>query len=148
MNDNPPGLRVDLIAKQNVPMVLTLVGNQLKAAVEMANGEMTFPQMMDRLLSGHAQLWICAEKGGRIVLVGVTRVVPYPNIKRLAIDVVVGKDLLECYPFLEHVEVWASKFGCTQTEAYARPGMAKLMRARGWKSAYEVILKPISQRMH
>lgn len=124
-------------------MLLALISPQLKKALEYSSGEITFDQLLRRLLSGHAHLWICATNSGTLLLTGVTRVVPYPNVKRLAIDLIVGKNLEAAYPFLGMLEKWAWSHGCREIESYCRPGMAKTLQAKGWRKAYEVVIKPI-----
>ena len=110
--------------------------------------EWTVEQLFHRLCSGEQQLWLVGENGARLVMLAVTRIISYPNIKRLAVDLIVGENLEGCSELIDVAGNWAEQFGCTEVEASCRPGVRKVMEKHGFSKAYEVIVKKISRSVH
>lgn len=76
-------------------------------------------------------------------LAAITRILVYPNKKRLSIDLIVGKEMEDGVPYLQQVERWAAERGCVEIEAHVRPGVRKVMEKYGFSKPYEVITRSI-----
>lgn len=138
-----------LVSSENIPHVFANVAERIQEAIAERNfHEYDLDELFRRLIEGEAQLWLVAEKGARLVMVAVSRILRYPCVKRLSIDLIVGEDMEGCIVFLEVGANWAKQFGCTEIEASCRPGIRKVMAKHGFERQYEVIVKPISGSTH
>jgi hypothetical protein len=140
---------VTLVSGKNILIVFPQVQGRIEEAFEeRAFREYDIEELRRRLIEGEAQLWLVAENGARVVMIAVTRVLRYPSVKRLAIDLIVGEDMEGCITALEIGATWARQFGCTEIEASCRPGVRKAMEKHGFVKQYEVIVKSISGSTH
>lgn len=138
-----------LVAAQGIPHIFENLAEKFQEVMEERNfHEYDLEELYRRLVEGEAQLWLVAEKGARLVMVGVTRVLRYPSVKRLSVDLIMGEDMEGCVAMLEYGANWAKQFGCTEIEASCRPGIRKVMEKYGFVKQYEVIVKPISGSTH
>lgn len=138
-----------LVSMQGVTHVLPNVEDKLKAVLEERTlGEYDYEELRRRLIEGEAQLWLVGEKGVKLVLIAVTRILRYPCVKRLSVDLIVGEDLEGCAVLLDYGAQWARQFGCREIEATCRPGVRKVMEKHGFVKTYEVIVKPIAGSTH
>lgn len=110
--------------------------------------EWDMDELKRRLYSGESQLWLVAEKGVKLVMVVVTRILRYPCVKRLSVDFIVGDDLEGCAILLEAIGNWSKRFGCSEIEASCRPGITRVMRKHGFQKQYDVIVKSIAGSTH
>lgn len=140
---------ITLVSVKGIPDVFPYVKDDLNKTLEsFAYGEYGIEELERRLKAGEAQLWIIGEKGVKVVLLVVTRVIQYPKVKRLSIDLMTGEDMDGCSVMLGVAESWAAKYGCTEIEGYCRPGMRRAARKYGFFHKYEVIVKPIGRSIH
>lgn len=138
-----------LVSQHLVPRVLPNIEDRIQAVLEERDfREWDLEELRRRLIEGEAQLWLVAENGARLVLIGVTRVLRYPCIKRLSVDMIVGEDLEGCAVMMDFVANWSKQFGCKEIEASCRPGVRKVMEKHGFVKQYEVIVKPIHGSTH
>lgn len=139
-------LKIECIPPTALADVLPLVEDDLRAVLEKhSEGEYDYNELLRRLFMGVSQLWIVAEKSGKIQLIGVTRFVLYQLKRRLSIDLLAGKNLSDAIHLLDYVENWALQNGAVETEAWVRPGLSRVMKNHGFKKAYEVIIRPIER---
>lgn len=138
-----------LVAQHGISQVLPNLEEKIQSTMEERSfREYDMEELRRRLMEGEAQLWLVGENGARLVMVGVTRVLRYPRVKRLSVDLIVGEDLEGCAVMMEFVGHWAKQFGCTEIEASCRPGIRKLMEKHGFVKQYEVVVKPIFGSTH
>jgi hypothetical protein len=138
-----------LVSHEGVPYVFPNIRDRIVEAMqEREFSEYDVDELYRRLTVGEAQLWLIAEKGATLVLVGITRVIRYPNVKRLCVDWIVGSDLEGCALMLDVVANWARQFGCSEIEASCRKGVTKAMRKHGFSHQYDVIVKVIGGSTH
>jgi len=138
-----------LVSMHGIDKVFPNVAEQIYDTLRERNfHEYDMEELYRRLAVGEAQLWLVAEKGARLVMVAVTRIIRYPCVKRFSVDLIVGEDLEGCVVFLEVGANWSKQFGCTEVEASCRPGIRKVMTKHGFQKQYEVIVKPIGGSTH
>lgn len=134
-----------LVSNWNIPSVFPHVQEKIQEALDKSMfPEWDLDELYRRLLSGEAQLWLVGEDGVKLVLVAVTRIIRYPSVKRLFVDLIVGEDLKGCAIFMDVGAKWSRQFGCTEVEAACRPGVRKEMEKHGFVKAREVIIRPIT----
>lgn len=143
-----PEYDITLIAGENIPRVFPHIVPRLERALAEGSGEWTVESVAAMLMAGTAQLWIGATKSPELKMIGITRILPYPNVKRLSFDLLEGEDLAGFMHHLEYLENWAAQFGVTEVEARVRPGLRKKLEAIGFRKQYEVILRPIKSGRH
>lgn len=138
-----------LVSASGIPHVFDSLRERFtEVFAERSFREYDIDELYRRLIEGETQLWLVGEKGARLVMVGVTRILRYPSVKRLSVDIIMGEDLEGCAIMMEFGANWARQFGCTEIEASCRPGIRKVMEKHGFIKAYEVIVKPISGSTH
>ena len=90
------------------------------------------------------QLWIVTEDK-EIIAALVTQVVSYPQKKILRLISLAGEDFNKFNHFLDMVQSFAIKTGCTGLELWGRKGWKKLLP--DWESNYIVYSKDLKHRM-
>lgn len=140
--------QITLIAQENIPIVFPRVQARLAKALEYGFGEIDLDELSRMLEQGAAQLWVGATPKPELKMIGVTRILAYPCVKRLSFDLLEGEDLNGFMHYLDVLENWARQFGATETEARVRPGLRKKLTAIGFIKAYEVVLRPIAEELH
>jgi hypothetical protein len=75
----------------------------------------------------------------------VTQIVPYPQKKVLRIISLAGSEFAKIYAYLDMVESFALRTGCTALEMWGRKGWKKLLPE--WKDSYIVFTKDLKERM-
>jgi len=140
-NDAP-----ELIATENIPLVWPLVGPRLQEAIDkMEFVEYELPYVQSLLMNGQAQLW-CG--GPAAEMIAITRIVVYPNVKRLVVDFIEGHDHDQYTEHMEYIEHWAVTRGATQAEAELRPGLERIAKSQGWKKRRVKMFKNLKYGIH
>ena len=111
-----------------------------KVLDEWTCNEYNLDDLYQSLMEGKAQLWILSDDEGNIHFVGITRILQYPQVKRLLIDLLVGEKIENALKLIAEVEAWAKTEGTTQTEAYARPGLARVLQKKAAFKEMRVVL--------
>jgi len=107
-------------------------------------GEMEPDDYIEPLTHGDMQLWVVVENK-RVNAALVTQIIPYPQKRILRLISLAGENFQEIKDFLEMVEVFALKNGCTALEMWGRKGWKKLLS--DWKDSYIVFTKDLKTRM-
>ena len=137
--------RPELIARENIPLVWHIVGPRLEDAIKKFEfGEYALEDFLELLLAGQAQLWVA----GNGEMMAVTRIVVYPEFKRLFVDFIEGQNVEEYEKYMEYIEDWAVELGATQAEAELRPGLERIARRNGWKRRRVHMFKHLKQGLH
>lgn len=144
MNSLPTSdISCKLIARENTPVVWLLVKDRIKRTLdEFGENEFTLEDVQADLLLGKRQLWLVNNRALDIKLVAITKIINYPRVRRLLIDIVVGEGVMETVHLIRDAELWMRQFGATQIEAHARPSLARLLeRARVFKRQRVVLIR-------
>ena len=107
--------------------------------------EVDLPGIFTLLTSEQAQLWV-GGPGGEMI--AITRIVNYPNVKRLVVDFIEGKNHKDYFEHMEYIEAWAVSLGATQAEAQIRPGLLKSARHEGWGRERLKIFKTLKRGLN
>ena len=113
----------------------------IQDALAHANGELNSDDMKKAILARDMQLFVLYNPDSREVEVaGVTEIINYPR-KKVCRVVAMGGGPLEAWnQGIEEVQKWAYEFGCDGMEAFARPGVEKIMGKNfGYRKYYSVI---------
>lgn len=137
------GISVSKVELENLNTAWSLIKDQISKQLYLSEGEVQIEDIFKQLQEGKRQLWLI-RKGYKITMVCITTIVIYPRIKRLFIDIVVGKGIRESVTALAQIELWAFGLGCTQTETHSLPRVAKLLKAfAGFRAPRIVLLRDI-----
>jgi hypothetical protein len=107
-------------------------------------GELEPDDYIEPLTHGDMQLWVVVENK-RVNAALITQIIPYPQKKVLRLISLAGEDFQEIKGFLEMVEVFALKNGCSSLEMWGRKGWKKLLS--DWRDSYIVYTKDLKTRM-
>ena len=107
-------------------------------------GELEPDDYIEPLTHGDMQLWVVVENK-HVNAALITQIIPYPQKKVLRLISLAGEDFQEIKGFLEMVEVFALKNGCSSLEMWGRKGWKKLLS--DWKDSYIVYTKDLKTRM-
>ena len=107
-------------------------------------GELEPDDYIEPLTHGDMQLWVVVENK-RVNAALITQIIPYPQKKVLRLISLAGEDFQEIKGFLEMVEGFALKNGCSSLEMWGRKGWKKLLS--DWKDSYIVYTKDLKTRM-
>lgn len=149
----PPGRKpvgACLIAGKNyIPAVWTKIHGRVKDLLdEFSNGESEVEDVYWALMHDQKQLWLVLNQTNEELLGWViTHVDVYPRKKRLVIDYVGGIGLDDWIHYLGYVEQFAAELGCTELEAWVRPGLVRKLERQGFRKCYEVMLRPIPRSL-
>jgi hypothetical protein len=135
------GIYARWIHRENVPLVWPMVRARLEQTIkDWANGECEIEDLYDSLICAKSQLWLVNDEKYNLRLVGITKILSYPRLKRILVDMIVGEGVKDALLLLPEVERWGLQFGATQTEVHVRPGLAKILEREGAFKKSRVVL--------
>ncbi len=135
-----------LIAKENVPVILQLIGTDIESVIdEFTMGTCTYYKVVQELSSEHRQLWVLPTEEMHIQAWLVTKIENHPMGKRLIFDLFGGEDLDLILTHLEDFEDWARSLGVVETFAYMRPGLRRKLKKHGFRHMCDIVMKPLQQ---
>ena len=137
-------MRAHLLEPEDVAYVWEEVVPLLARVAPHTEGEMEPDDYIEPLTHGDMQLWVVVENK-RVNAALVTQIIPYPQKRILRLISLAGDNFQEIKDFLEMVEVFALKNGCTALEMWGRKGWKKLLS--DWKDSYIVYTKDLKTRM-
>jgi hypothetical protein len=136
--------KAHLLEPEDVAYVWEEVVPLLARVAPHTEGEMEPDDYIEPLTHGDMQLWVVVENK-RVNAALVTQIIPYPQKRILRLISLAGDNFQEIKDFLEMVEVFALKNGCTALEMWGRKGWKKLLS--DWKDSYIVYTKDLKTRM-
>ena len=90
--------------------------------------------IIEMLNRGDAQLWVYPTA------IMITKVIVYEGCKRLIVFLISGENMESCKVQAHNdLIAFGRKHGCDAIEAYARPGLEKVMKELGWVKEQVVI---------
>jgi len=137
-------MRAHLLAPEDVAYVWEEVVPLLARVVPHTEGELEPDDYIEPLTHGDMQLWVVIENK-HVNAALVTQIISYPQKRILRLISLAGDNVQEIKDFLEMVEVFALKNGCTALEMWGRKGWKKLLS--DWKDSYIVYTKDLKTRM-
>ena len=139
-----PNMKAHLLDPDDVEYVWDKVEPILARVVSRSEGELETEDILDLVTEGRIQLWIFAEVK-EIIAALVTQIITYPQKKVLRLVSLAGEDFNKFKHFLDMVQSFAIRKGCTALELWGRKGWKKLLPE--WKSEYIVYTKDIREKM-
>ena len=133
-----------LLEPEDVAYVWEVVCPLLARVAPHSEGVMEPDDYIEPLTHGDMQLWVVVENK-RVNAALVTQIIPYPQKRILRLISLAGDNFQDIKDFLEMVEVFALKNGCTALEMWGRKGWKKLLS--DWKDSYIVYTKDLKTRM-
>jgi len=140
-------VKVVLVNGEDVDLVWDECESLIDMALKHSEGELISRDVYDNLIDNTMQLWIAMEHGETIAAM-ITQVISYPRKRVLRVITLSGKDgsgLDKWYMFLDMIEGFALRTGCSALEAWTRKGMVR--KLKDWKHSYMVITKDLKQRI-
>ena len=137
-------MKAHLLDPDDVEYVWDKVEPILARVVSRSEGELETEDILDLVTEGRMQLWIVAENK-EIIAALVTQIITYPQKKVLRLVSLAGEDFNKFKHFLDMVQSFAIRKGCTALELWGRKGWKKLLPE--WKSEYIVYTKDIREKM-
>lgn len=114
-------------------------------ALAHAEGELYSEDVLQRIFDETQTLWL-GMKDGEIFCSGVTEIITYPRKRVLRIITFAtksGHDYKHWKDFIEVIEGFGVRHGCSAIEAWTRKGLAKKLK---WDNEYSVITKDIKSK--
>lgn len=97
------------------------------------NGRYSASDILNRVHKNQQQIWLAREiQDDRIVMLCLTEIVHYPQLKTVCITDVVGKGHERWLWIEKEIEQWAKSIGCKKIETEARIGWLK-WKPEGYK---------------
>ena len=140
-------VKVVLVNEDDVDLVWDECESLIDIALKHSEGELISSDVYEQLMNNTMQLWIAMEHG-EVIAAMITQVISYPRKRVLRVITLGGKDgsgLDKWYMFLDMIEGFALKTGCTALEAWTRKGMVR--KLKDWNHSYMVITKELKQRI-
>ena len=140
-------VKVVLVSDEDIDFIWEECEPLIDSALKHSEGELISSDVYDQLINGAMQLWVAMEYGETIAAM-ITQVISYPRKSVLRVITLGGKDgsgLDKWYMFLDMIEGFALKTGCTALEAWTRKGMVR--KLKDWNHSYMVITKELKQRI-
>jgi len=140
-----------LIAKENVPIILEVIGKDIEEVVdEFTMGHCTYHSVVEELYHERRQLWVLASEEMRIQGWLVTKIQNIAGGKRLILDLFGGNgifnenhmDLLLSH--LDKIEKWAQRHGATESFGYVRPGLRRKLKKHGFHHVCDLVIRPLT----
>jgi hypothetical protein len=139
-------LKAHLISPEDVPYLWDNVGPMIAKVTDQTEGEFEPDDYLESLIMGHMQLWLATEDK-EIIISMITQIIPYPQKRVLRVIALAGKNFKEVHDnFIDVLETFAIKSGCSSLELWGRKGWKKMLS--DWDSKYIVFTKDLKSRMH
>ena len=139
-------MKAHLISPEDVPYLWGDVGPMIAKVTEQTEGEFEPDDYLDNLTNGYMQLWLVTE-GKKIIISMITQIILYPQKNVLRVIALAGKNFKEVHDnFIDVLETFAIKSGCSSLELWGRKGWKKMLP--DWDSKYIVFTKDLKSRMH
>jgi hypothetical protein len=116
----------------------------LDAGIDALVGDYASSDIVQLALGGQLQLWALAE-GQKLYGLVVTAIEVYPRAKVFRLVLVVGGEMDKWLDLEAMLEKFALAQGCSRMEAEARPGFARILQSKNYRSRAELIVKHISE---
>lgn len=122
-----PDWKLTPVAQPDLEAVLPQVHPWLKDVEKLVSGKLTYPQLIDGIYHGRAQLWLV--KRDAPVAAIVTEILTYPSVRYCHVMIVSGGGNAKEWhrPVIEQIEGWAKRQGCDKVEMYGRKGWLRLL---------------------
>lgn len=140
---NKPTLLI--VNSDDVEYVWHEVKPLIEKALAYAEGELYSEDVLQRIFDETQTLWL-GMKDGEIFCSGVTEIITYPRKRVLRIITFAtksGHDYEHWKDFVEVIEGFGVRHGCSAIEAWTRKGLAKKLK---WDNEYSVITKDIKSK--
>ena len=114
----------------------------LEKAFEPGMADETFQMLKDDILYSRALLWI-AHLGGDIYGVAATKVVIYPNNRKVCVILAcAGHSFSKWRHTINEIEKYAKRLGCTAVRVSGRRGW-KILKAEGYREPWVLLEKEL-----
>jgi len=138
-----------LIAKEFVPAVLQLIGQDVEKVIDtFTMGRCTYYNVVQDLYTEHRQLWVLPTEDMQIQGWLVTKIENLATGKRLIFDLFGGEDLDLILTHLDRFEDWAREIGVVETLGFTRPGFRKKLKKHGFQHVCDIVIKPLTKQVH
>ncbi|TXH17929.1 MAG: hypothetical protein E6R03_03035 [Hyphomicrobiaceae bacterium] len=157
-NEQLPRTNIRLDTKPNgcvilgtnyIPAIWATVSKELQEVLDNhSNGEARTEDVYWQLMHSKSHLWLVLNEEKTLIGWVITHIDIYPRKKRLVLDYIYGVGLDEWISYLGYVEMFAAEHGCTELEAWARPGLVKKLEKQGFRKCYDICLRPIPRSLN
>lgn len=134
-----------LIPPSNLPNVIDLVYPKINAATAYSVGKFQGPDVLQRIVDGHMQLWAAIDEDENTVsAVAITEIAIYPRRKICRFLCATGEESGEWINLISGIELWAERQGCDGFQAECRPGWERLLKDFGYTKSHVILMKEFS----
>lgn len=138
-----------ILGTNYIPAVWHAVSQELQSVLDgHSNGEAQVEDVYWQLMNSRSHLWIVVNSESVLIGWVITHIDVYPRKKRLVLDYIYGVGLDDWISYLGFVEMFAAEQGCTEMEAWVRPGLVKKLEKQGFRKCYDVCLRPIPRSLN
>lgn len=134
------------VEPEDVEILWAKVKGHLQKAVERNQGEFNLDDIYTGLIINDMRLWIVYNEEGELLGSAVCEIQNYPQKKVCLIRLLGGDEFVAWIHTIKAIEEWAVENGADSIVAYSRKGFVKLMKPYGYKEAYTVISRNLSER--
>jgi hypothetical protein len=139
-------MTLSLVPKEAIPVIWPAMEPMIAEVIDTRGQELAIVDVFQNLVAERNQLWLYGQRA-KLQAWAITSISTYAAVKRLRLILLGGENIDEWLQHVDAIEQWALAFGCTEAEAWVRPGLRKKLERFGYEKAYEVVVKKISQRM-
>jgi hypothetical protein len=137
-----------IVGVESLVPVWNMIVPHLKQLLENHTmGECSLADIYNGLVAKRSQLWVAINSKHQIIAWMITRVVNYPQLKRLVVDYLGGVDMDRWVHYTKFMEDFAAAHGCTEIEAWCRKGFTKKLKQHGFREQYSIMLKPVMRNL-
>lgn len=103
----------------------------------------TVENIIAQCASGRRQLWVVQDEDGAVVLAPITEIITLDATqeRRLLFAIVGGSRIRDAMRFMDDIEAWGRKEGCTSFEFIGRDGWEPLLAPYGYEPTAKIYLK-------
>ncbi len=102
----------------------------------------TVDDIVKEIFAGKARLWVACE-GSQIVSSAITVTHLTKRGRHCEVLLMAGGTRKQWLPLLDDIEEWARRDGCKLMRNECRPGMAKLLKGKGYKARQFILEKEL-----
>ena len=139
-------MKVSAVAKEDAPSILAYFGRQIKKALRSGQGDAVTPQeLLESVTEGRSQAWVAHDDEPRAVAVVAIR--QFQAGRKVFVEFLAGEGMDGWVSDMESALIECRRKSESMcVEASCRPGLAKYLKRRGWRTKAVIMEAPNEQR--
>lgn len=134
-------MKILYVEPDYVGLTWPLIKDYVKGVIDITGGRRSMASTLDEMVRNQVSLWVAQDGAGEIKGFITSRLVDYPDMRMLGVELVGGEDVSEWeHETMEAMIDFAKANGCSGLEGYGRgDAWARRLRQYGWTKVFTTV---------